>query len=188
MDIWFGMPFIRSDLFNHVTHMALILINYLSLILLYRINVSTYAHYCNDFVTMILIVTCTVRWTMKYGIDLNSPAAFAILGFLKIVTGDFITGNAFSERALILLKRLDSKAVESRLTYLVHFMVAPWAKPLQSTLTYLLQGYKVGMEIGDSESAMWNVSMYISKCVKVLYIEGHKSITCATHTYFRFSF
>ena len=120
--------------------------------------------------------------------DLNIQAAVAILGLLKIVTGDLIKGNAVSERALILLKRFDSKAVESRLTYLVHFMVAPWAKPLQSTLTYLLQGYKVGMEIGDSESAMWNVSMYISKCVKVLYIEGHKSITCATHTYFRFSF
>jgi len=106
---------------------------------------------------------------MKYGIDLNSPAAFAIFGFLKVVAGDFITGNAFSERALILLHRLEAKAVESRLTYLVHFMVAPWAKPLQSTLTYLLQGYKVGMEIGDSESAMWNVSMYISKFGRVVH-------------------
>jgi hypothetical protein len=126
---------------------------------------------------------------MKYGIDLNSPAAFAIFGFLKVVAGDFITGNAFSERALILLKKLESKAVESRLTYCVHFTVAPWAKPLQSTLTYLLQGYKVGMEIGDSESAMWNVCMYISKCAKVVYIEGPKSITCATHTsYFRLFF
>jgi hypothetical protein len=125
---------------------------------------------------------------MKYGIDLNSPAAFAILGFIKVRTGDFITGNAFSERALILLKKLESKAVESKLTYCVHFAVAPWAKPLQSTLTYLLQGYKVGMEIGDAESAMWNVSVYINKCAKVLYIGGPKSITCATYTYFRLFF
>jgi histidine kinase len=100
---------------------------------------------------------------------LNSPAAFAILGFIKVLTGDFITGNAFSERALILLDKLESKIVLSRVTYLVHFMVAPWAKPLQSTLPYLLQGYKVGMETGDSESAMWNVSMYISKFGRVVH-------------------
>jgi hypothetical protein len=105
---------------------------------------------------------------MKYGIDVNSPAAFAILGFIKVLTGDFKTGNAFSERALMLLNKLESKTVESRVTYLVYFMSGPWTKPLQSTLPYLLKGYKVGMEIGDSESAMWNVSMYISKFAEML--------------------
>jgi hypothetical protein len=107
---------------------------------------------------------------MKYGIDLNSPAAFAVLGFIKVLTGDFKTGSAFSQRALMLLSKLESKTVESRVTYLVHYMVLPWVKPLQSTLPYLLKGYKVGMEIGDSESAMWNISMYISKFAEMLYI------------------
>jgi hypothetical protein len=107
---------------------------------------------------------------MKYGIDLNSPGAFAILGFIKVLKGDLKAGNAFSQRALMLLSKLESKTVESRVTYLVYFMVAPWAKPLQSTLPYLLRGYKVGMEIGDSESAMWNVSMYISKFAEMCYI------------------
>jgi hypothetical protein len=50
---------------------------------------------------------------MKYGIDLNSPAAFAIFGFLKVVAGDFITGNAFSERALILLKKWNQRLLKA---------------------------------------------------------------------------
>jgi hypothetical protein len=106
---------------------------------------------------------------MKYGIDVNSPAAFAIFGFIKVLTGDFKTGNAFSKRALMLLYKLESsKTVESRVIYLVYFMVGPWTKPLQSSLPFLLKGYKVGLETGDSESAMWNVSMYISKFVEML--------------------
>jgi predicted ATPase len=100
---------------------------------------------------------------MKYGIDLNSPAAFAIFGYIKVLTGDFKTANEFSERALQLLNKLESKTVESRVIQTLYYMVVPWAKPLQSTLPYLLKGYKVGMEIGDSENAMWSVSMYISK-------------------------
>ena len=102
-----------------------------------------------------------VRWTMKYGIDVYSSPAFAIFGMIKKLTS-YKTGALFADRGFQLLDMCkEGKRTESRVTYLSWFMVYPWSKPIHSTLKHLLRGYKAGMEAGDVESAMWNVSTYI---------------------------
>ena len=55
----------------------------------------------------------------------------------------------------------DSKAELSRTYMISYFFVKPWTMPFQSTLKYLQEGYTAGLEAGDTESAMWNIAMYI---------------------------
>lgn len=124
-------------------------------------NLATYAHYSGNTFVFILAATRMVRWTIRYGLSEYSPSAFALLGIVKIAGGEYQAAGDFAGHALLLLDKLKSKKPESRTLYLSWFLLFPWTKPLPSTLKYLLQGYKVGMETGDTESAMWNVSMYI---------------------------
>ena len=112
-----------------------------------------------------MLITRAVQWTMKYGVDTYSSSAFALFGMIKKLTS-YTKGAKFADRGFRLLDICaDSKNVESRVTYLCWFMVYPFSKPIHSTLKHLLHGYKVGMEVGDVESAMWNVSMFICSSI-----------------------
>jgi tetratricopeptide (TPR) repeat protein len=99
---------------------------------------------------------------MKYGVDVYSAPAFPIFGFVKNLFGTFNEGAQFADRGMQVLDICaEGKRTESRTTYICWFLVYPKSKPIHSILNHLLRGYKVGMEVGDVESAMWNVSMYI---------------------------
>ena len=112
-----------------------------------------------------MLTTRAVQWTMKYGVDVYSAPAFAIFGMIKKLTS-YIKGAKLADRGFQLLDICaDGKNAESRVTYLSWFMVYPFSKPIHLTLKHLLRGYKVGMEVGDLESAMWNVSTYICNSI-----------------------
>ena len=110
-------------------------------------NAATYAHYCNDSCAMVMTVARMVRWTMKHGVDVSSAAAFALFGLVKVMaSGAYESGSQFAELGLQILGNLEDKTAESRVTYLVWFMVTPRTKPIHSTLKHLLRGYRAGME------------------------------------------
>ena len=50
---------------------------------------------------------------------------------------------------------------KSLVAYMLQSMVYHWTKPLQSTLTPLLSGYRTGLESGDIESAGVNLFLYV---------------------------
>ena len=106
-----------------------------------------------------------VQWTIKYGYDVYSAPAFAIFGIVKNASS-FKSGAQYADRGFQLLDVCaEGKRTESRVTYISWFMVYPFSTPIHSTLSHLLRGYKAGMEMGDTESAMWNVSMYICSSI-----------------------
>jgi hypothetical protein len=43
----------------------------------------------------------------------------------------------------------------------------PWTKPLRSSLNPYLEGYKVGMQVGDTESATWCLHFYLGALLVV---------------------
>jgi len=130
------------------------------------VNATTYSHHCNNFFACIMINTRMVRWTMKHGVDVNSAPAFAIFGTIKKQLASYKTGAQYADRGFQLLDICaEGKRTESRVTYLSWFLVYPFSKPIHSTLNHLLRGYKAGMEMGDVESAMWNVAMYLCSSI-----------------------
>eukprot|EP00986_Skeletonema_menzelii_P004611 scaffold1587_cov139-Skeletonema_menzelii.AAC.3 len=129
------------------------------------VNAATYSHHCNNVFAFIMITARMVRWTMQHGVDVYSAPAFAIFGIVKNASS-YKNGAQYADRGFQLLDLCaDGKRTESRVTYISWFMVYPFSTPIHSTLNHLLRGYKVGMEIGDTESAMWNVSMYICSSI-----------------------
>ena len=131
------------------------------------VNAATYSHGANNPFALIMIASRMVRWTCKYGFDVYSAPAYAIFGFVKILLGaTYATAAQYASRGLQLLDiDPEGKRTESRTTYVSWFLVYPRSKPIHSTLKHLLRGYKAGMEVGDVESAMWNVSMYICSSI-----------------------
>ena len=122
-----------------------------------------------------------VRWTMQYGVDIYSASAFALFGLVKNKSS-FKIGAQYADRGLQLLDICaEGKRTESRVTYLAWFMVYPFSTPIHSTLKNLLRGYKVGMEMGDTESAMWHVSMYI--CGSIVAGKALKPLAADCFTY-----
>lgn len=109
-------------------------------------NASTYAHYCNNPWAMIMSVARMVRWTTKHGLDTMSAAAFALFAFVKVKLNAYEDGARFADLGLKLINNAKDRSPESRVTYIVWFLVAPRSKPIHSTLKHLLRGYKVGME------------------------------------------
>ena len=113
-----------------------------------RTNAATYAHYCENPFAMTMTVARMVQWTTKHGVDASSATAFALFGLIQVkLFGANKLGDQFAQLALAFLDNLEDKTVESRVTYIVWFFVAPRSLcPIQSTLKHLLHGYKVGME------------------------------------------
>lgn len=112
-----------------------------------RTNAATYAHYCEQPFAMVMCVGRMVRWTTKHGLDVCSAGAFALFGLVKIMLfSAYMEGREFADIALNLLDVIEDKSPESRVTYLVYFMVTTRSRPIHSTLKHFLVGYKKGME------------------------------------------
>ena len=129
-----------------------------------------------------MLTTRMVQWTCKYGYDVYSAPAFALFGFVKNLFGPYEKGAQFADRGMQLLEiDPEAKLTESRTTYVAWFMVYPRSKPIHSTLKHLLRGYKVVMEVGDVESAMWSISMYI--CASIVAGKALKPLAVDCITY-----
>eukprot|EP00985_Skeletonema_marinoi_P008003 scaffold3562_cov101-Skeletonema_marinoi.AAC.1 len=145
------------------------------------VNAATFSHHCNNVFAFIMITARMVRWTMQYGVDVYSAPAFAIFGMVKKLMS-YKTAALYADRGFQLLDICkEGKRTESRVTYVSLFMVYPFSKPIHSTLKHLLRGYKVGMEIGDVESAMWNVSMYICSSIVAGKALKPLAVDCVTY-------
>jgi hypothetical protein len=113
-----------------------------------------YSYMTGDTLLMVLVLTRQVRWTMLYGMDACSPPALNGYGVLMMaVLGDFRSGAKYAEHALSMQQRQKSKVNESTTLRGAHFYVLPWTKPLHQAMKPLADGYEVGMQTGDTESA-----------------------------------
>lgn len=119
----------------------------------------------------------------KYGYDPFSAPSFCAYGFVKNLLGKYYDeGAKYADRALQLLEMMpDNKRTASRSLYISWFLVYPRSKPIHSTFKHLLRGYKVGMEVGDCESAMWSVSMY--QCSSIVAGKSLQSLAVDCSTY-----
>jgi predicted ATPase len=109
-----------------------------------------------------LVIFRSLKWTIRYGLCDYAPPAFATIGV--ILTGvlfDLQGGSTYGEHALLLMEKLGCKATESRTLMVVYSLVLPWTRPAQSMLRPLFRSYEIGLQTGDTESAMSAILGYI---------------------------
>ena len=111
---------------------------------------------------LFLVVLKMVRWTLKYGVCNQSPIAFATYGMMKSsVFGDLKGGYDLGKVSLSLLDQLNDRVVvEARTKFLVHYGLSHWILPLPNTSEPLLEAYRIGLETGDIETAVFSIHWY----------------------------
>jgi len=107
---------------------------------------------------LILSVTEMVQMTIRNGMSASSGIAYGTLALLTASTlGNFETAAIFADTALYLQEKVPSKFSESITIYTTYSLVFVWSKPVQSSLTPLINGYMGGMRGGNSAYAIWNL-------------------------------
>ena len=124
-------------------------------------KLGTYC-YLSESDILPLAIFRNLQWTMKHGISEASPSAFASTGLILAgVLDDLKGGELYAKLALLVFKRLGSKKVEARTMFVVHSFILHWIQPAQHMLKPLLRSYEVGLQTGDTESAMWAIMTHI---------------------------
>ena len=109
-----------------------------------------------------LVVLKVAEYTEKNGLNLYSPLAFAMVGFLFVAAlDDLESAKVCGEASLAILPRCHYPAIYSRLIEIAYVYALHWTMPIQSTLKPLLKGYKVGMRNGSVEGAFWCIYFFL---------------------------
>ncbi|CAB9514642.1 Transcriptional regulator [Seminavis robusta] len=99
-----------------------------------------------------------VQMCIKKGVSISSPVAFATYAVILCgMLGALQEGYRQGTIAMAMMKHIPDRSCESRMTFLFHGVVAHWVTPTHTNIKPLQDGYNIGMQIGDVESAMYNL-------------------------------
>ncbi|MHC5934279.1 trifunctional serine/threonine-protein kinase/ATP-binding protein/sensor histidine kinase [Nostoc sp.] len=111
------------------------------------------------------IVLEQVNLSVQYGNTSFSAIGYAYYGLILCgMLGEIDFGYECAQLALLLLEHFNAKELKSRVYVGIHCSVWHWKEPLKNTLPFLREGYQVGLETGDLESAAICGFIYISYC------------------------
>ncbi|MEH1972675.1 MAG: AAA family ATPase [Nostoc sp.] len=111
------------------------------------------------------IVLEQVNLSVQYGNTSFSAIGYAYYGLILCgMLGEIDFGYECAKLALLLLEHFNAKELKSRVYVGIHCSVWHWKEPLKNTLPFLREGYEVGLETGDLESAAICGFIYISYC------------------------
>eukprot|EP00984_Skeletonema_dohrnii_P003657 scaffold1255_cov225-Skeletonema_dohrnii-CCMP3373.AAC.2 len=103
-----------------------------------------------------LIIFQMVTTSLKHGLSSSSSPAFARLGML--LCGPFgkpHEGREMAKAAELILEKPGMRSSAIRTVFITQSFCYHWTSPLQDTIAPLLEGYQIGLEIGDTSSACW---------------------------------
>lgn len=120
-------------------------------------SVSSSAYNSGNPSLYFLAAARRARWTLKYGLHVCSPPAFAALaGVLMHTFGDWERGIQLAELSLRMIDRLKSKGAKfstAATIFRANLFVYTWTKPPRTVLSGLMQSYRSGMLHGDIDAA-----------------------------------
>ncbi|WP_448266185.1 ATP-binding sensor histidine kinase [Nostoc sp. DSM 114159] len=111
------------------------------------------------------IVVEQVNLSVQYGNSSFSAIGYGYYGMILCgMTGEIDFGYEFAQLAHLLLEHFNAKELKSRVYVGIYCCVWHWKEPLKNSLPFLREGYEVGLETGDLESAAICGFIYISYC------------------------
>jgi PAS domain S-box-containing protein len=103
-----------------------------------------------------LLAAKQVNLSIQYGNAFVSPFAYATFGLILCGTiGNIETGYQFGQLALNLLSQTHNHALKARTLLIVNDFIIHWKEHARELLQPLLEGYQIGLETGDLESAAY---------------------------------
>ncbi|MDB9509598.1 AAA family ATPase [Kamptonema animale CS-326] len=111
------------------------------------------------------IVLEQVNLSVQYGNASCSANGYAYYGLILCgMTEEIDFGYQCAKLALLLLEHFNAKEMKARVYVGIYCSVWHWKEPLKNSLPFLREGYQVGLETGDLESATICGFIYISYC------------------------
>ncbi|MEG4575720.1 AAA family ATPase [Microcoleus sp. N3A4] len=111
------------------------------------------------------IVLEQVNLSVQYGNTSFSAIGYAYYGLILCgMAGEIDFGYECAQLAHLLLDRFNAKEMKARVYVGIYCSVWHWKEPLKNSLPFLREGYQVGLETGDLESAAICGFIYISYC------------------------
>lgn len=111
-----------------------------------------------------LLAAKQVSLSIQYGNAFVSPSAYATLGLVLCgIIGNIDTGYQFGQLALNLLSQPHTYVLKARTLLIVNSFIIHWKKHTRELLQPLLEGYQIGLETGDLESAAYCAYVYCSQ-------------------------
>ena len=102
-----------------------------------------------------------VELSITLGNSVLSAPAYTTYGMILCgAVGDVATGYRFGQLGLQVIERFQGKALQAKTLVRFQAGVRHWQDPLRDTLNPLGQGYQLGLEVGDLESAAICAEVY----------------------------
>jgi predicted ATPase/GAF domain-containing protein/tRNA A-37 threonylcarbamoyl transferase component Bud32 len=115
-----------------------------------------------------LAVTKMVSFSIKYGNTMTSAKAYALYGIVLCgLLEDFAGGYKIAELTLNLINKYKAKELKPGIFFFVNCFVRHWKEHIKETLPPLMEGYRIGLEMGDLQFAAWGIHSY---CYHAFYI------------------
>jgi predicted ATPase/signal transduction histidine kinase/DNA-binding NarL/FixJ family response regulator/tRNA A-37 threonylcarbamoyl transferase component Bud32 len=107
-----------------------------------------------------LLTFKSVTLSIKHGNANESIFAYSAYGLILGVLGDIENGYLFGELALKLLEQINAPEQKAKTLLTTNGLIKPWKKHVKEELSYFLEGYQAGLEMGDLEYAAHNAAIY----------------------------
>ena len=103
-----------------------------------------------------LIIFQLVTTSLKYGLNSSSSPGFAGLGLM--LCGPFgkpHEGREMAKAAELIFEKPGMRSSAIYTIFVTQSFCYHWTSPLHDTIAPLLEGYQVGLELGDNDRACW---------------------------------
>ncbi len=124
------------------------------------LSIFSIAFVCNP--PLLPLITCEqINLSLDSGISTFFAFACTSYGFLLCtVEKDIDTGYKFGRLACEVLEKFHSKNLKSKVFLMTYTGIEHWKNHVRQTLPYLLEAYKIGLEMGDLEYAGYSIHHY----------------------------
>ncbi len=122
---------------------------------------ATLAAYIASPEAVALIAFKQVQISVKFGNTARSAFGYGTYGFILCgAVGEIENGYKFATLAMDLVRRFDARELRPQMILIFNSLVRHWKDPYRDSLAPSLEGYQLGLEVGDLEYACFNAVMY----------------------------
>ncbi|THB76616.1 MAG: GAF domain-containing protein [Desulfobulbaceae bacterium] len=146
------------------------------------LDIGTAAYYARPRLVPLISFTA-IKLTLRYGNNIVSAVmAYPSYGFLLcgLPLGNIQQGYEFGLMALAMQKKLDYGQSPLPI-YLVNNLIIHWKQHIRTTLSPLLEAYRLGQKSGESEITANSAYCY---CYRLLLLGHNLEVTAQEHDYY----
>jgi predicted ATPase/GAF domain-containing protein len=119
-----------------------------------------YSCYVNSPLLFTLVVSKMVSLSVEYGNTPLSVNAYSLYGIVLCGIADIDGGYRVGQLALKLNEKFDGKELQPSTFSISNCFVRHWKEHIRATLMPFLEGYRIGLEIGDLQLAAWGIHLH----------------------------